>query len=59
MAQPSARAPYKEQNNHPQGRSGSATKQKKGPAAPGGSIKKNKTSGGGINRSTKGGVPSY
>jgi hypothetical protein len=59
MAQPSAKAPMKETNNHPQGRTGSATPQKKGPAAPGGSLKSNKTSGGGINRPTKGSVPSY
>jgi len=59
MAQPSQRAGHKIQNNHPQGRTGSGTPQKKGPATPGGSLKSNKTSGGGINRPTKGSVPSY
>ncbi len=43
--------PLKEINNHPQGRSGGGTLKHKGPvgATPG-----NKTSGGGINRRTKG-----
>ena len=43
--------PSKEKNNHPQGRSGSATKQLGGIV---GTPKKNPTSGGGINRATKG-----
>ena len=43
--------PLKESNNHKQGRSSSGTLKHKGPvgATPG-----NKTSGGGINRATKG-----
>lgn len=60
MAQPVGRnSRFSETNNHPGGRSGSGTPQKKGPATPGGSLRKNKTTSGGINRPTKGKVPSY
>jgi hypothetical protein len=44
----------KEQTNQNQGRSGSATEKVEGPAVPGSGIKKNPTSGGGINRPLKG-----
>jgi hypothetical protein len=48
--------PLKETNNHKQGRSGSGTPMKKGPAFRGGSVSgNNPTSGGGINRPLKGG----
>ncbi len=43
--------PLKEINNHPQGRSSSGTLKHPGPVGP---TPGNKTSGGGINRATKG-----
>jgi hypothetical protein len=44
----------KEINNQKEGRSGSGTPTKDGPAVPGSGIKKNPTQGGGINRPTAG-----
>jgi hypothetical protein len=44
----------KEVNNQKEGRYGSGTPTKDGPAVPGSGIKKNPTMDGGINRATKG-----
>jgi hypothetical protein len=44
----------KEVNNQKEGRTGSGTPTKDGPAVPGSGIKKNPTMDGGINRATKG-----
>jgi hypothetical protein len=44
----------KERNNQKEGRTGSGTDYKEGPAVPGSGIKKNPTDGGGINRPLKG-----
>jgi hypothetical protein len=44
----------KEINNQKEGRTGSGTPTKDGPAVPGSGIKKNPTMDGGINRATKG-----
>ena len=52
MSQPVNKVPLKERNNQPQGRSGSGTPMKNGPAV--GHTSGNATSKGGINRATKG-----
>jgi len=52
MAQPVMKAPMKEKSNQPQGRSGSATPTRKGPAT--GRAKGNPTKGGGVTQATRG-----
>lgn len=51
MAQQSARVPYREDNSHPQGRSGAKVKQNMGPARGGDRGRAN--NGGGVNRKTQ------
>lgn len=55
MAQPVMKVPLKEKNNHPQGRSGSGTPKKRGPAT-GRRGHVNKTKSGGIFRPTRSGT---
>lgn len=54
MGKNPASIPHREMNNHPQGRSGSGTPMKPGPAKGKVGVRgKNPTSGGGIHRPTK------
>lgn len=53
MSQPVAGSVAKEKNNHLEGRSGSGTMKKAGPAVKSSPLAGNKTMGGGINRATR------
>ena len=53
MSQPVAGSSNKEKNNHLEGRSGSGTMKKMGPAVKGSPLAGNKTMSGGINRATR------